>query len=142
MSGLYLGGELVKNWGWVRSTERFAATDVVTNQFSDRADPVGGGFLIGYKFAPWANSIIVSPFALPRRSGAAAIMRRAFVRRPGCASPSNPAAQLAAHDGLDHAHSAVAVIEAIDPGKGFAARGEEIFRVLASDFFDSLQAVG
>src|SRR5258708_30581554 len=69
-------------------------------------------------------------------------MRRAFVRRPGCASPSNPAAQLAAHDGLDHAYSAVAVIEAIDPGKGFAARGEEIFRVLASDFFDSLQAVG
>jgi hypothetical protein len=62
-TGLYLGGELVKNWGWVRSTERLAATDVVTNQFSDRADPVGGGFLIGYKFAPWANSIIVSPFA-------------------------------------------------------------------------------
>jgi hypothetical protein len=62
-SGLYLGGELVKNWGWVRSTERLAATDVVTNQFSDRADPVGGGFLIGYKFAPWANNIVVSPFA-------------------------------------------------------------------------------
>jgi hypothetical protein len=61
--GLYLGGELVKNWGWVRSTERLAATDVVTNQFTDRADPIGGGFLIGYKFAPWANSVIVSPFA-------------------------------------------------------------------------------
>ena len=62
-TGLYIGGELVKNWGWVRSTERLASTDVVTNQFSDRADPVGGGFLVGYKFAPWANSIIVSPFA-------------------------------------------------------------------------------
>ena len=62
-AGLYIGGELVKNWGWVRSTERLASTDVVTNQFSDRADPVGGGFLVGYKFAPWANSIIVSPFA-------------------------------------------------------------------------------
>ena len=61
--GGYLGGELVKNWGWVRSTERLATTDVVTNQFSDPADPVGGGFLIGYKFAPWANNIIVSPFA-------------------------------------------------------------------------------
>jgi hypothetical protein len=36
---------------------------MVTNQFTDSADPVGGGFLIGYKFAPWANSIIVSPFA-------------------------------------------------------------------------------
>ncbi len=63
IGGGYLGGELVKNWGWVRSTERLAATDMVTNQFADRADPVGGGFLIGYKFAPWANSIIVSPFA-------------------------------------------------------------------------------
>jgi hypothetical protein len=61
-SGLYIGGELVKNWGWVRSTERLAASNVVTNQFSDRADPLGGGFLIGYKFAPWANNIIVSPF--------------------------------------------------------------------------------
>jgi hypothetical protein len=61
-TGLYLGGELVKNWGWVRSTERRAGSDVVTNEFSDRADPVGGGFLIGYKFAPWANSVIVSPF--------------------------------------------------------------------------------
>jgi hypothetical protein len=58
--GLYLGGGLVKNWGWVRSTEQLAATDFVTNQFSDRADPLGGGF---YKFAPWANGIVVSPFA-------------------------------------------------------------------------------
>jgi hypothetical protein len=62
-TGLYLGGELVKNWGWVRSTERLAATDVVTNQFSDRADPFGAGVIVGYKFAPWANSIVVSPFA-------------------------------------------------------------------------------
>ena len=62
-SGLYLGGELVKNWGWVRSTERLAATDVVTNQFSDRADPFRGGVIVGYKFAPWANNIVVSPFA-------------------------------------------------------------------------------
>jgi hypothetical protein len=52
----------VKNWGRVRSTERLAATDVITNQFSDRADPVGGGFLIGYNFVPWAN-VNVSPFA-------------------------------------------------------------------------------
>jgi hypothetical protein len=63
IGGGYLGGELVKNSGWVRSTERLAGTDFVTNQFSDRADPVGGGFLIGYKFAPWASNIIVSPFA-------------------------------------------------------------------------------
>jgi len=62
-AGLYLGGELVKNWGWVRSTERSAATGAVTNQFSDRADPFGGGIIVGYKFSPWANSIVVSPFA-------------------------------------------------------------------------------
>jgi hypothetical protein len=62
-SGGYLGGELVKSWGRVRSTERLADTNEVTNQFSDTADPVGGGFLIGYKFAPWANSFIISPFA-------------------------------------------------------------------------------
>jgi len=62
-TGLYLGGELVKNWGWVRSTERFAATDMITNQFSDWADPFGGGVIVGYKFTPWANNIMVSPFA-------------------------------------------------------------------------------
>ncbi len=62
-SGLYIGGELVKNWGWVRSIERNAATDVQTNSFTDHADPVGGGFLIGYRFAPFGNSIVVSPFA-------------------------------------------------------------------------------
>jgi hypothetical protein len=62
-TGGYLGGELVKNWGWVRSTERFAATDLVTNQFTDSADPFGGGVIVGYKFAPWANNIVASPFA-------------------------------------------------------------------------------
>jgi hypothetical protein len=63
IGGGYLGGELAKNWGRVRSTERFAATDVVTNQFTDSADPFGGGVIVGYKFAPWANNIVVSPFA-------------------------------------------------------------------------------
>ena len=62
-TGLYLGGELVKNWGWVQSTERSAATGVITDQFSGRGDPVGGGLIIGYKFTPWANNIVVSPFA-------------------------------------------------------------------------------
>jgi hypothetical protein len=62
-TGIYLGGELVKNWGRVRSTERLAATDAVTNQFTDSADPFGGGVIVGYKFAPWANTIVVSPFA-------------------------------------------------------------------------------
>jgi hypothetical protein len=54
---------LVKNWGHVRSTETRDATGVITNQFTDTGDPLGGGFLIGYKFAPWANNVIVSPFA-------------------------------------------------------------------------------
>jgi hypothetical protein len=63
IGGGYIGGELVKNWGWVRSTERLATTDVITNRFTDTADPVGGGVIVGYKFAPWANSVIVSPFA-------------------------------------------------------------------------------
>jgi hypothetical protein len=54
---------LVKNWGGVRSTERLDATGVIFNQFSDRADPFGGGLIVGYKFAPWANNIVVSPFA-------------------------------------------------------------------------------
>src|SRR5665213_4180406 len=57
-TGLYLGGELAKSWGHVRSTERLAATDVITSQFSDSADPLGGGIIVGYKFAPWANNII------------------------------------------------------------------------------------
>lgn len=61
--GGYLGGELVKNSGWLRSTEIRDATGVTTNQFTDRADPVGGGLIVGYKFAPWSNRIVVSPFA-------------------------------------------------------------------------------
>jgi hypothetical protein len=47
----------------VRSTERLAATDVVTNQFTDTADPLGGGIIVGYTFAPWANNIVASAFA-------------------------------------------------------------------------------
>jgi len=63
MSGGYLGGELAKNWGRVRSTESLATTDLITNRFVDSGDPLGGGLIVGYKFAPWANNIIVSPFA-------------------------------------------------------------------------------
>ena len=62
-TGFYLGGELAKNWGRVRSTETWAATGAITNQFSDSGDPIGGGVIIGYKFVPWANNIVVSPFA-------------------------------------------------------------------------------
>lgn len=57
-SGLYLGGELVKNWGRVRSTETLAATGAITNQFTDSADPIGGGIVAGYNFTPWSNWVI------------------------------------------------------------------------------------
>jgi hypothetical protein len=59
----YFGGEIVSDRGSVRSTERLAATDVVTNEFSDTDTGVGGGFIVGYRFNPWANNIVVSPFA-------------------------------------------------------------------------------
>ena len=63
IGGGYIGGELVKNWGHLRSTEKLAVTDTVTNQFSDNADPIGGGIVVGYNFQPWNNNIIVGPFA-------------------------------------------------------------------------------
>ena len=63
MSGGYLGGELAKNWGRVRSTETSATTGVITNQFSDSGDPLGVGIVAGYNFRPWNNNIVVGPFA-------------------------------------------------------------------------------
>jgi len=63
MSGGYLGGELAKNWGRVRSTESLATTDVVTNRFTDSGDPLGIGILGGYNFKPWNNNIVIGPFA-------------------------------------------------------------------------------
>jgi hypothetical protein len=63
MSGGYIGGELAKNWGRVRSTERLATTDVITNQFTDSGDPLGVGIVAGYNFRPWNNNIVVGPFA-------------------------------------------------------------------------------
>jgi len=48
MSGGYIGGELVKNSGRVKSTETSAATDAITNQFSDTGDPISGGLVAGY----------------------------------------------------------------------------------------------
>src|SRR5579863_131724 len=60
--GFYLGGELIKTWGRVKSTETSAATGAVTNQFSDSGDPLGGGIVGGYNFVPWTNWVI-GPFA-------------------------------------------------------------------------------
>jgi hypothetical protein len=61
-SGGYFGGEIIKNGARVKTTETSAATGAVTNQFSDDGDPVGGGILAGWNFAPWNNNIIVGPF--------------------------------------------------------------------------------
>jgi hypothetical protein len=63
MSGGYLGGELAKNSGRVRSTETRDATGVITNQFVDSGDPLGIGIVGGYNFRPWNNSVVVGPFA-------------------------------------------------------------------------------
>ena len=62
-TGLYLGGELAKNSGRVRSTETLAATGVLTNQFIDSGDPIGVGIVGGYNFRPWNNSVVIGPFA-------------------------------------------------------------------------------
>jgi hypothetical protein len=61
-TGFYAGGQIINNWGRVRSTETSATTYAVTNQFSDSGDPIGVGIIAGYNFAPWNNSIVVGPF--------------------------------------------------------------------------------
>ncbi len=58
-TGAWIGLEILKNCGRVASTEKSAATGAVTNEFSDSADPFGGGFVLGYKFAPWASNLSV-----------------------------------------------------------------------------------
>ena len=63
IDGGYIGGELAKNWGRVRTTERLATTDVITNRFSDGGDPFGIGIVGGYNFKPWNNNIVIGPFA-------------------------------------------------------------------------------
>ena len=61
-SGMYLGGELAKNWGRVRSTETLDATGAQTNQFTDSGDPIGGGINVGFNFKPWNSNIVIGPF--------------------------------------------------------------------------------
>jgi hypothetical protein len=61
--GFFIGGHFIKPTGDVKSTERLDATDQVTNQFSDRKDPVGGGLIVGAKYTPWANNVVLAPFA-------------------------------------------------------------------------------
>lgn len=63
LSGLYIGGEVVKNWSSLQTTERSIVNNAVTNQYSDRADPFGGGVLLGVKTAPLGGLWVISPFA-------------------------------------------------------------------------------
>jgi len=62
-TGGYFGGEIIKNGARVKTTERSAATGAITNQFDDDGDPIGGGFVAGWNFAPWNSNIVVGPFA-------------------------------------------------------------------------------
>jgi len=63
MFGLYVGGELIKNWGIVRVTENLAAPPgLITSQFTNSGDPIGGGIVAGYNFNP-AGRWLVGPFA-------------------------------------------------------------------------------
>jgi hypothetical protein len=61
-NGVFLGIYLVKATGGTVITERFIASDRITNQFADSHDPVGVGANLAYAFAPWNNNIVVSPF--------------------------------------------------------------------------------
>lgn len=61
-SGFYLGGELIKNWGSVRTTETWSSTGEVTNQFDDSGDPFGAGIVAGDNFLHWDENIIAGPF--------------------------------------------------------------------------------
>jgi hypothetical protein len=62
-NGTFIGLYLVKTNGTAIITERFIATDKITNGFSDSHDPLGVGINIAYAFAPWNNGFVVSPFA-------------------------------------------------------------------------------
>ncbi len=64
ISGIYIGGELVQNWGSLGITERSALNNTVTNSYYDSATGrLDGGFLVGVKPAPLGGFWIVSPFA-------------------------------------------------------------------------------
>ena len=61
--GFNLGIYGIKTTGHVKSIETSALPPFpVTNEFDDTRDPLGVGVSIGYKFAPFANNIVVSPF--------------------------------------------------------------------------------
>jgi hypothetical protein len=62
VNGLFVGIYVIKAIGSDAVTERFIATDQVTNYFSDTHDPLGIGINIGYAFAPFNNNVVVSPF--------------------------------------------------------------------------------
>lgn len=61
-SGWYVGGYLVKTFGDNEFVEAAATSGLVTNDFRDRHDPLGGGAILGYKLTPFANNVVVSPF--------------------------------------------------------------------------------
>jgi hypothetical protein len=59
----YAGPIFIKFNGKLRSIEESAATGQTTNSFQDSKDPFGGGLIVGAKFTPFGNNVVVSPFA-------------------------------------------------------------------------------
>jgi hypothetical protein len=66
----------------------------------------------------------------------------AVARRAQTARRSDPALQLAPHDGLDHLHARWTVIEAGNVGEVLAAIFMEQFACFTSDFLKRFEAVG
>src|SRR5882757_4307649 len=113
-------------------------------------------------FQPWAASASVRRVcpitssavteSTPSRRGAfgccaraegdsAIVPRSARSSRRFMAHPSDPALKLAQHQGADHVHAGIAVIEAGDRRKLLAAIVLEDFGILLRDLLQRLQAV-
>lgn len=60
--GFYVGLEIAKNSGRVKTREFLASNGELTNEFTDTGDPLGVGVAVGYYFRPF-GSVVVGPFA-------------------------------------------------------------------------------
>lgn len=61
--GAYVGIEGAKNTGSLKITETLSAFGIITNEFSERNDPLGVGIVAGYYFRPGNSMIVAGPFA-------------------------------------------------------------------------------
>jgi hypothetical protein len=60
--GIHLGGGTFKLIGELKAEEKFDTTGVTTFTSTDRKDPLGAFFNVGYNFAPFSNNFVVGPF--------------------------------------------------------------------------------